>query len=330
MRSTNSLMKMPRNFPGVLLGALSLMSLGLAACDDSSWVLAQAQKEAAQHGKPVPGDKQGGGKDPAPTCVDQVQGSDTSCKDVGTWKMAAWQGCDDKGLALSSYLTKQECGKDLFRSVSYSCCPKAATPPPPPQDKCVTQSQGDDTSCKDTGTWKQSAWQACDGQGMALSAYTTAKSCGTDSFRSVSYTCCPKAAPPPPPTTKSTQQIKGSSSTCKDAVAWKQIAAQTCESQKLQLVDYTHSMECGTGGYRYVLFTCSGPSDSTGDISTVPGPAQFIQYKCCKTDSDCIVEIQGDEAVCKDAPTFKTAASASCESKGRALQSYGLYGACKI
>ena len=159
-----------------------MMSLGLAACDNTILILDQLKGEASHTGS------DGGA---APGCIDLVQGSETSCKDVGTWKQYASQSCEQSGLALSDYLPKDACGPDSFRSVGYTCCPKVAPPPPPPPPStCVTGAQGGDTSCKDAGAWKMEAGQACSDLGLSLRAYTPEKECGKDNYQSVSFTCC--------------------------------------------------------------------------------------------------------------------------------------------
>jgi len=79
--------------------------------------------------------------------------------------------------------------------VKYVCCPKAEPPPPPPSQECTNESQGGDTSCKDVGTWKTYAYEACAAKGATLTDYAPVQDCGNGNFRYVKYVCC--SAPPP-------------------------------------------------------------------------------------------------------------------------------------
>jgi hypothetical protein len=101
-----------------------------------------------------------GGPPATAECIAAEQGSDTSCKDVGTWKQYAYDACQSSGLTLGDYLPQEECGEGLYRYVSYSCCKAEPPPPPPPPSGCMDMKQGSDTSCKDVGTWKQYAYDA--------------------------------------------------------------------------------------------------------------------------------------------------------------------------
>src|SRR4029079_9072141 len=68
----------------------------------------------------------------------------------------------------------------------------------PDAPTCQDQVLGDATTCKDVGSLKQDAWNACDKQGLVLNAYTPEKECGDGGFLYVRTTCCPKPEPTPP------------------------------------------------------------------------------------------------------------------------------------
>jgi hypothetical protein len=193
------------------------------------------------------GDK--GDPDPQtmPACIEEEQGGETSCKDVATWKDYAWQACEAQGLQLSSYIPREECGKDAFRYVDYSCCPEV-TPP----SSCIKEEQGGDTSCKDVATWKQYADQACASHGLLLSSYAPREECGKDAFRYVDYSCCPQVTPP----SSCTKEVQGGDTSCKDVATWKQNASQACEAQGLLLSSYFPREECGKDAFRYVDYSC--------------------------------------------------------------------------
>ena len=184
-----------RTTQGLVVGSFCLASFLLVGCEDGLALLNELK------------DQKGGGavdpgKDPVdpgkpcvpppatdPGCTAQVQGGDTSCKDVGVWKQYAWESCQAAGLVLTDYAPYQACGEGSFRFVKYTCC-KPTTPPPPPPRTCETRAEGGDTSCKSVGTWKQYAGEDCAAAGLQLTAYTPVEACGDDSYRFVTYTCC--------------------------------------------------------------------------------------------------------------------------------------------
>lgn len=178
-----------------LVTALTVAALGLAACDDAQWLIAQAKKGGAS------ADPSGGAKpDPLPPppteCKSASQGGPTSCKDAGTWKAYASEACVAAGATLGDYLPYEDCGNGGTRYVKYTCCP-AVPPPPPPPTECTTASQGGPTSCKDVGTWKSYAYEACVAAGATLTDYSTSEDCGNGNTRYVKYTCCSAKAPAP-------------------------------------------------------------------------------------------------------------------------------------
>lgn len=246
-----------------------------------------------------------------PACIEQEQGSATSCKDVATWKQYASQACESSNLQLTDYVPEQDCGNGAFRYVGYTCCPKPVPPPPPPPppSKCIDQKQGGATSCKDASTWKLEASLACEGSGLQLADYLPEEECGKDGFRYVSYTCCPKDAPPPPPPPNNCiDEEQGDATSCKDAYTWKQNARLACESSGRQLIDYVPREECGPGLFRYVGYTCCP--------NAAPPP------------SSCIEQEQGSDTSCKDIATWKQNASLGCESSGLQLTDYAAREAC--
>src|SRR5437667_2852214 len=72
----------------------------------------------------------------------------------------------------------------------------------------VLQAKG--AGCIDVGILKQEAIAACDMAGLTLSDYAPYDACGTNSYRSVKYECCPKIDPVPPPESACTNKTQGS------------------------------------------------------------------------------------------------------------------------
>jgi len=186
---------------GLVVGSFCLAGILLVGCEDGLALLNELKDQ-----------KGGGAVDPGkkpetppatpekpcvppptetPSCTTEVQGSDTSCKDVGTWKQYAWESCQAAGLVLNDYAPYEGCGEgdSGFRFVKYTCCKPTTTTPPPPRS-CETRQQGGSTSCKPVGTWKQYAGEDCGASGLQLTDYTPVEACGDDSYRFVKYTCC--------------------------------------------------------------------------------------------------------------------------------------------
>ena len=86
--------------------------------------------------------------------------------------------------------------------------------------------QGDATSCKDAGTWKQSGYEACLAQKMAFTDYMLGPAC-EGGYQSATFVCCytPPPPPPPPPVTEPGMCIRlqdGGATSRKDPGTWKQ------------------------------------------------------------------------------------------------------------
>lgn len=128
----------------------------------------------------------------ADTCITEVQGSDSSCKDVSTWKQYAYDACMAQGLTLTAYSPYESCGTDVYRYVKYQCCGASTPPPEPTPPLCFSDSQGGSTSCKTESTWKKYAADACAAEGMTLMAYSVGDKCGLGRYRMVKYQCCVK------------------------------------------------------------------------------------------------------------------------------------------
>lgn len=123
-------------------------------------------------------------------CLTEVQGSDSSCKDVATWKQYAYDACAAQGLSLTAYSPYESCGTDVYRYVKYECCGTSTPPPEPTPALCFSDYQGGSTSCKSESTWKKYASEACAAEGMSLVAYSVGEKCGLGRYRTVKYQCC--------------------------------------------------------------------------------------------------------------------------------------------
>jgi hypothetical protein len=73
-------------------------------------------------------------------------------------------------------------------------------------DACTQITEGGDTSCKDSGTWKMYGAATCDARKMVLTDLKFGVSCAPDRYQTATYFCCPAptgtggtGAPPPDP-----------------------------------------------------------------------------------------------------------------------------------
>ena len=232
-----------------LMTALTLAALGLGACDDAYWLIAQAKKGGTSSGS-------GGGAGGQSSCTsEEVLGGAAVCLDVGTWKQNAYFACEKAGLTLGGYVPYEACGTESYRYVKYTCCPPAPPPPPPPTS-CTSGTEGSPTSCKEVGTWKSHAYNACVAAGATLTEYAPYEDCGNGNTRYVKYTCCPPAPPPPPAPTSCTSGTEGSPTSCKDAGTWRSYAHEACVAAGATLTNYAPYEDCGNGNTRYVKYTC--------------------------------------------------------------------------
>jgi hypothetical protein len=300
--------------------ALGLSALGLAACDDVTWIIDQAKKGggASATGGAAPATPGTGGASGQPACTSGVLGGEAVCLDVGSLKANAYLACEKSGMLLNDYVPSGSCGSTTdsqsYRYVKYGCCPKAEPPPPPPPPPttCTSEVQGGPTSCKDVVTWKRYASDACAAKGATLTDYAAYEDCGNGNTRYVKYVCCGASLPPTPPPATCTGKSQGSPTSCKSAQIWKQYATEDCAATGASLLDASPYDDCGDGGYRYVKYGCCGPA------SPPPPPPP----------STCVTKSHGGSASCLPDATWKQYASDDCAATGASLTGYSPYHDC--
>jgi hypothetical protein len=129
---------------------------------------------------------------------------------------------------------------------------------------CFSDRQGDPTSCKAYGTWKESASAACTARGAQLVAFEHQDACGGSAvgtegaFRGIKYECCVAPPPPPPPPR-----------VCKvsrlDPATSKQAASDYCAAQKLELLEIAVSGKSGSADFALEVTCCEPPPPHVGD-----------------------------------------------------------------
>jgi hypothetical protein len=224
-------------------------------------------------------------------CTKLEDGGPGSCKDASTWKRYGSDACLAQNLTLTDYALGPACDGG-YQSVTYVCCsPATPTPPPstPPGQMCIRIQQGDATSCKDQGTWKQSGYEACLLQKMNLTDYALGPVCD-GGYQSATFVCCytPPTPPPPPPAppTMCTKIQDGGPTSCKDLGTWKQYGSDACRAQNLILTDYAPGESCDNGNYRTVTYVCCA---QTPPVETPPikcGESTDASGRPCKVCYD--------------------------------------------
>jgi hypothetical protein len=180
----------------LLVGGLSLASLLFVACDDRLKLLSELL-DTSNNGPTKPTDpatpKPDTGSGPG-ACVTNTQGDPTSCKDNSAWKEEAFQVCQKAGLSLVEHGLSEACGADTYRYVKFTCCkaeaPSPAPTPTPTPSKCISDTQGDPTTCMSNSAWKDQASQVCQKAGLSLSDLGMSEECGDGGFRYVKFICC--------------------------------------------------------------------------------------------------------------------------------------------
>jgi hypothetical protein len=137
----------------------------------------------------------------SPTCIEGIEGSETSCKSQAEWKELVHAICQARGEELTFYsIGGGDCGDGRTRYAKYQCCPPhpvlpppppppPATPPPAPA--CFGASQGSDGSCKSPEVWRRYASDDCQARGASLTGIDFAVECGGGNYRFTKYVCCP-------------------------------------------------------------------------------------------------------------------------------------------
>jgi len=173
------------------------------------------------------------------------------------------------------------------------------------QPACTPYNLGGDGVCFDVATIKQNASLACEKVGLRLSDYFPTDACGDGTYGAAKYDCCPVPPPPPPPLPSdcTTQSSEGSSSSCKPAGSWKDVAGEACQAAGSMLSAYTPYEDCGDGNYRSVKYTCCGKAPP-------PPPPR---------SSDCTDRSQGSDTSCKPPGIWEQYGSEDCQAAGLIL-----------
>jgi hypothetical protein len=132
---------------------------------------------------------------PSPACTGGiVEDGAPACVGDSALKDRAWKLCAAQGLALTNLGYYGPCADGVSHiGAKYQCCstpPPPPAPPTPPARTCRKGTDGGPTSCKDYGTWKQSAADTCTSVGLTLTELYPRESCGTDLFRYTDFVCC--------------------------------------------------------------------------------------------------------------------------------------------
>lgn len=153
--------------------------------------------ECCTSGKPV--DPTPPSPDPS-TCIVGELDDGPVCAPADELKQRAGRVCEAKGLELTDFGVGGPCADGMsVVGAKYRCCPQKPTPPNPapvppqpatPARECRKLTEGGDSSCKDTATWKSIASEACAQSSMSLVEMHPRMECGKDLFRFVDYACC--------------------------------------------------------------------------------------------------------------------------------------------
>ena len=170
---------------------------------------------------------------------------------------------------------------------------------------CVTETQGDPTSCKDEKTWSAYGAMACAGKGLTLTKISYATGCGVGLYRQTTYECC--STTPTPPTPMCMWSPATGTGACRLADEWKKEGATFCAAHGLVFTDLKLDRACAAGGYATAQYECCTPT---------PTPTPM-----CSTQTL-------DSMTCVDDTTWKTKAEATCKAKGQSVGVVSLGAAC--
>ena len=141
---------------------------------------------------------------PVPACFVGLLDDSPVCVAPDVMKGRASEICASKDFRLTNLGLFGACSDGTsFVGAKYECCAPVPTtpgpgpgpvPPPPsvptPPGGCRSASEGGDSSCKDSATWRKYAAENCASTGMRLAKFQTRESCGTDLYRWSDYACC--------------------------------------------------------------------------------------------------------------------------------------------
>ena len=333
MKTTNGTTR--RNGFPWMVGALSLVSLGLGACSHG-WLWDGSDKGGPATGGTVGGEGTGGvfgidagyGADGAFATGGTVGYGDAGtgipvdgCVAAGTGGILGYDGGIGTGGGTATGLgTGGTIGTACF-SVAFD----------------------HDVLCDDIVTAKDQAYADCQAHGLDLVDFGPAADCHAGDKRRLSYTCCPHTDPPPPTRDPNScvSRVKGDGQTCQSDLALSGLAQADCEASDYDVAQAEPFAGCGGDGHLFLSYLCCTrdgsiiPPPQPDPVPTSPfdgplvtGPSRYAEYKCCTAPTSCTVEKLGSDTDCKTADAWTAQATAACSATGGTLYGVPQYVSC--
>lgn len=322
-----------------LIGALSLVSVALSACNHG-WIWDGTDKGGPGTGGALGGDGTGG--------IYGGPGVDAGYGVDGVSASGGIFGCADGGLGFDSGPAVGTGG--LFGDGGFGTgggMPTGLGTGGAIGTACFSVTFDHDVLCENITGAKDQAYADCQAHGLDLVDFGPAGSClvGVGDQRRLSYTCCPHTDPSPPARDPATcvSRLKGDDQTCQSDLTLAALAAADCEASNYDVADAQPFAECGGDGHRFLSYACctrdgtiippAPPQPATMtpfDGPIVPGPSRYAEYKCCTSPTSCTVQKLGSDATCNSAQAWNTQAMAACSATGGSLYGVPLFVSCTL
>jgi hypothetical protein len=197
--------------------------------------------------------------DPKPNeCTGGDFGDGKTCQEYAALppKDQLLEVCTQAGLQLQEIsITTDGCPNGQWSAASYKCCPP---PTPPPPSECSEAELGDGKTCQDYVVLKQQSAELCQKAGGTLvDLASSSHGCPDGQWSLATYKCC---GPGPTPADPCTYGKIGDGSTCQDAGALTQEAADTCAAAGL----FTQATK--------LAYDCPGSQSTWAEIACCPLP----------------------------------------------------------
>jgi len=338
MRTTNSTTTTRRYGYRWLIGALSLVSVTLSACNHG-WIWDGPDKGGPGTGGVVGGDGTGG--------IYGGPGADAGYGVDGSTATGGTLGCGDAGIGVDGDPGTPVATGGTFGDAGVGTDGGTATglgTGGTIGTACFSVTLDHDVLCDDIIPAKDQAYADCQAHGLDLIQFGPAADCHAGDLRRLSYTCCPHTDPSPPTRDPATcvSRLKGDGKVCQSDLALQALAAADCEAGNYDVVNAEPFAGCGGDGHGFISYACCtrdgsiispppppDPAPTTPfDGPIVPGPSRYAEYKCCTSPTACTVEKLGSETTCNSAEAWNAEATAACGAAGGTLYGVPLFVAC--
>lgn len=132
--------------------------------------------------------EEGAGDGDSGGCVSATLGDGATCVEPGSFKLAASEACQSRGLSLTDMSIDGDGCDGEAKAAEFTCCPLPSAPSDQPD--CTWGVVGDGVTCVDPAALEQAASDACAAEGRTLTDFGDGGGSCAPLASIAKYACC--------------------------------------------------------------------------------------------------------------------------------------------